>query len=271
MSEFIKIYPEKKTVAVDIFNGSKVDEGMNKEEIAAIGRFYSGTIIADALELHRKNQKLDMNSLHLKGEAMRKMKKLIDTEVVDASGSVHPENLTKFFKGTAAGKVRDLRVENPGKKTKEIAKELNYSSVYTRVLVRELKQAGLLEVKKETEKNNNFSKKSRIGCLEKKNENNLYDERIFSLIKENQGMNSSMIGFYIKKSSNYVSTEIKKLLDQKKIVFIQPFNRKSTFYFSSDFIIEGELRRKTVVRMVDKIKETTKEFEEKRQMLQSKI
>lgn len=136
-------------VVTDIFDKSNVDnEKLNK----AIEKFYGGTsvtMVFDSLEKKLK-PKAENHSVRGKGAASRE--KLINTGVIDPFGQIHRDKLTEFFKGTTAGKIRDLRIENPKIKEKEIAEKLNIDPSRVSHVNKDLIQSGLLEGKRE-EKN----------------------------------------------------------------------------------------------------------------------
>lgn len=107
--------------------------------------------------------------------------------------------------------------------------------------------------------------------IEKMIEENLYDRELLRFIRaeENQGMSLNMIVFYTKKSKDVTDKKIKNLIDLGLIVGAMPTNKPSRYYFSPDFVIEGEPAQ-TTEKMVAAVRKREEEFKEKSQMMENK-
>lgn len=132
--------------------------------------------------------------------------------------------------------------------------------------IKSLKQKGFVEVE---ESNKLLVTKINTEAVEKTLEEKLYDKELLRLIKENQGMNLTMIAFYIGKSKGVADKKIQDLIDVGFIVEAMPVVKPIRYYFSPDFVIEGEPVQ-TTKKMAAETRKREEEFEEKLQMMKNK-
>ncbi len=142
-----------KFVPKDIKVNQEVKGKEDLIDVKAAVKFFGDFAFMGALDSLGENRKLKPRNLSVKGEGIKIVKKLKEAGVIDVlSGQIRTENLPKFFNGTIAAKVRDLRIEDPKKKTRKIAEELNVTPGYVRLIIRKLKYADLLEGEPEKKK-----------------------------------------------------------------------------------------------------------------------
>lgn len=99
--------------------------------------------------------------------------------------------------------------------------------------------------------------------IKRRLEEKLYDKKLLEFIKaeENQGMSIALLGFYTKRGEAVLRKKTQKLIDLGLIIDARPASRKSTCYFSPDFVIEGKPGQ-TTVKMLAVIRKRIEEFEE---------
>ena len=171
----------------------------------------------------------------------------------------------KFYK-TKQGRFlrligKDLELQN------EVLYSIGIKGNRSEGFIRSLKAKGFIDMEETGSKL--LVTKIHNEKVENMLEENLYDKELLGFIKENNGMNVTMIAFCTKKSINIADKRIRVLKDLGLIIDSKPLNKPSRYYFSSDFVIEGK-QEQTRKKMIAEIRKREEEFEEKRQMMKNK-
>lgn len=170
--------------------------------------------------------------------------------------------MKKFYSSLTGKFVVLLKEEGPSSQS-DIFIKLRIEKKWQEEYMRRLEEKGILE---REERGNKFLVKGvHMEKVEKMIKENLYDRELTELIKQKPGMDAEQIFYYVETPSSTIDKRLQKLRRFGLVKAVKPFqNIKRYFYFSPDFIREGETGAETRKRVAEQIKETKRKFEDEK-------